>query len=545
MSFINQFPYSDFHELNLDWIIRTVKALESEMKDFKVINQMTFEGTWDITKQYKPYSIVFDYDSGYSYLSKRPVPAGVPISDPDYWFLVGPLIIDSQARTSIELILRFITNNYEAGTLATSVRSAGDYVIANGTLYKVTQTINIGEAYTEGYNVESYTVEDMISDNFPVSTDQIADDAVTTDKIADGSVTTDKLNAAAVTTSKIADGSVTKQKNAADKYLFIGDSWNADYHYSWGTKLATLMDLTLNSDYWNVAVPGGGFGNGLVLTAVQTAVGAMSAAEKSSITKVLIVLGANDAAYSSSTISSGLTSMETYLTGNLPNAEIYLVAGQWGFETATFRTGLLNAYNTYGENCGKMKFFDKCYLEFMDPYFLDSDFIHPTENGQNIFIHTLKNILNGGNYYERKYSDLVSYVQMSDYYGTLSSGGTVWSLKGDISRAGTHVYTEGNAYIIFTGGYWMQYNSPSQIGVIGSNNLFQRKAELKTTASVVYQDGGNNKRVLVPATVIIERNGSGTLEVFLRFDTSIDGNNTRNIQQVYLPLDQMLDFTKT
>ena len=30
--FLNQFPYSDFHELNLDWLIKRTKQLESEMK---------------------------------------------------------------------------------------------------------------------------------------------------------------------------------------------------------------------------------------------------------------------------------------------------------------------------------------------------------------------------------------------------------------------------------------------------------------------------------------------------------------------------------
>lgn len=31
MGFINQFPYSDFHELNLDWIIKKTKDLSSQM----------------------------------------------------------------------------------------------------------------------------------------------------------------------------------------------------------------------------------------------------------------------------------------------------------------------------------------------------------------------------------------------------------------------------------------------------------------------------------------------------------------------------------
>ena len=32
MDFINQFPYSDFHELNLDWLIKTVKETETNIK---------------------------------------------------------------------------------------------------------------------------------------------------------------------------------------------------------------------------------------------------------------------------------------------------------------------------------------------------------------------------------------------------------------------------------------------------------------------------------------------------------------------------------
>lgn len=31
MAFINQFPYSDFHELNIDWALKNIKTLQSEM----------------------------------------------------------------------------------------------------------------------------------------------------------------------------------------------------------------------------------------------------------------------------------------------------------------------------------------------------------------------------------------------------------------------------------------------------------------------------------------------------------------------------------
>lgn len=45
MSFINQFPYSDFHELNIDWLIKETKDLITRMKtledEFAQIEVMT------------------------------------------------------------------------------------------------------------------------------------------------------------------------------------------------------------------------------------------------------------------------------------------------------------------------------------------------------------------------------------------------------------------------------------------------------------------------------------------------------------------------
>lgn len=47
MNFINQFPYSDFHELNLDWIIKKTKELEETTKylveEFSKIHILTEE----------------------------------------------------------------------------------------------------------------------------------------------------------------------------------------------------------------------------------------------------------------------------------------------------------------------------------------------------------------------------------------------------------------------------------------------------------------------------------------------------------------------
>ena len=83
----NRYPYTDFHEMNLDTLLEMIKKLAGEMEDFKVINKITFYGEWDITNQYPAWAIVDDNGNGY--ISIKPVPAGVPLSDGNYWVLVA------------------------------------------------------------------------------------------------------------------------------------------------------------------------------------------------------------------------------------------------------------------------------------------------------------------------------------------------------------------------------------------------------------------------------------------------------------------------
>ena len=59
-NFLNQFPYSDFHEMNLDWILKELKNISNEMASFIASNKVVYKGLWDITKQYEKNDIVLD-----------------------------------------------------------------------------------------------------------------------------------------------------------------------------------------------------------------------------------------------------------------------------------------------------------------------------------------------------------------------------------------------------------------------------------------------------------------------------------------------------
>lgn len=97
--FGNKYPYTNFHEMNLDWIIDEIKKIHAEWSEFQIINQIVFDGPWDITKPYKKWTLVNYQNNGY--LSKDAVPAGIPITDGNYWTLVADysaLLADMQNR---------------------------------------------------------------------------------------------------------------------------------------------------------------------------------------------------------------------------------------------------------------------------------------------------------------------------------------------------------------------------------------------------------------------------------------------------------------
>lgn len=158
-----EFPHTRDYEGDLGYVIKKIIELSEKYDVFFAENHIKFADpiAWNITTQYEAYTIVSDSDTETAYISKKPVPAGIALTNTDYWEVVGVLTVDATARGSIENILRFVANIYESGTTATAIRHSGDILVVNGKLYYVTATINIGETYTE-LNTEAITIEDMI-----------------------------------------------------------------------------------------------------------------------------------------------------------------------------------------------------------------------------------------------------------------------------------------------------------------------------------------------------------------------------------------------
>ena len=159
MGFFNLYPYKNIEDFNLDYILRTLKTLSETLNDFIKINTIKYANPiqWNITTQYEANTVVMDANSGIAYLSVAPVPSGVGITNTDYWI---PIFTLNLLSANQNITLRDDGN----GVLSTFSSVAGDWLVWGGVLYKVTQTINVNEAYVIGYNITRYTVELFISD---------------------------------------------------------------------------------------------------------------------------------------------------------------------------------------------------------------------------------------------------------------------------------------------------------------------------------------------------------------------------------------------
>lgn len=159
MGLFDKFPYTNFHELNLDWLLKMIKELNSKLENFVALNTIKYANPiqWNITTQYEANTVVIDPNTGTAYISSKPVPSGVLLTNTDYWSVIFTLDILS---ANSNLTLRDDGSN----TLATFASAAGDWLLWNGTLYKVSQAINVNEAYLVGYNITRYTIEQFIKD---------------------------------------------------------------------------------------------------------------------------------------------------------------------------------------------------------------------------------------------------------------------------------------------------------------------------------------------------------------------------------------------
>lgn len=169
MGLFERFPYTNFHDLNLTWILNELKTLEHTINEFVSINALKYADPiqWNIVTQYEKNTIVIDPLTGTAYISVQPVPSGVAITNTDYWTVVFDL------GSFVVRAAKNFTDKFEDETTLTATfpSNVNDWLIWGDILYRVISPIVAGDQYVDGSNIVHFTAEDVIGHIQDLSTD--------------------------------------------------------------------------------------------------------------------------------------------------------------------------------------------------------------------------------------------------------------------------------------------------------------------------------------------------------------------------------------
>ena len=151
-------PYTDFHDLNLDWIIGVLNEFNTKLTNFVSLATIKYADPiqWNITSQYEANTVVVD-SHGNAYLSVRPVPSGVSLDRVEFWTKIGNF---DELWADVK---KAITPTDEGHSpTATAVRAVNDLVWVDGSLVRVTKKMAAGEAYVPGSNCVSSSTNEVL-----------------------------------------------------------------------------------------------------------------------------------------------------------------------------------------------------------------------------------------------------------------------------------------------------------------------------------------------------------------------------------------------
>lgn len=149
----------EMYQYNLGWLIKELMSFKQDLAtaiDLKTIKYAD-PIQWDITTQYPANTVVVDPKSGTAYMSKVPVPAGVELTNTNYWVVVF------NYQDIYNKIMDGVAFNDRDQDYATKDLLVNDLVWYAGDLYRVTRAIPTGSKYIPGTNLVKTTIESLLA----------------------------------------------------------------------------------------------------------------------------------------------------------------------------------------------------------------------------------------------------------------------------------------------------------------------------------------------------------------------------------------------
>ena len=155
---IHRAPYTNFHDLNLDWIIEVLNEFNTKLTNFVSLATIKYANPiqWDITNQYEANTVVVD-SRGNAYLSVKPVPSGVSLDRTEFWTKIGNF---DELWADVKKAITPADEGHSS--TATAARAINDLVWVNGALVRVTKTMVAGDAYVPGSNCVSSSTNEVL-----------------------------------------------------------------------------------------------------------------------------------------------------------------------------------------------------------------------------------------------------------------------------------------------------------------------------------------------------------------------------------------------
>ena len=157
--FNHMYPGTDLHEIDLEYVMQQIRALNEKMSSFTNANTLKFADPlqWSITTQYQANTIVNDINTGAMYLSMKPVPAGVPLTNTDYWAVL------SNYQIAIDMVKTAITPIDQESSIQ-AITNMSDSVLfwLNDELCITTMSVNEGDTLVEGTNYDKTWIAALI-----------------------------------------------------------------------------------------------------------------------------------------------------------------------------------------------------------------------------------------------------------------------------------------------------------------------------------------------------------------------------------------------